>query len=215
MAALDPKTGYILKFPLGDDDECARCNQEREVYQVLERSLLPRPSSLLKFHGSTSHGILLEYAELGPVRQYLRESHYQPILHSTLLRWAQQAAEALQFIHANGICHGDVNCTNFFLDKSLDLKVGDFTSSSNGLVVTPQDLQDDISDYGSALYEMAVGRVPFPDLRKDEREHRLKQKSFPDLANLELKSVVPRCWYGHYNSFAYVLRDVNIAGKQS
>jgi serine/threonine protein kinase len=81
-----------------------------------------------------------------------------------LLHWAQQAAEALQFIHANGVCHGDISCTNFFVDKSLDLKVGDFTSSSTGSFVTPQLLQDDILDYGSALYEMAMGHVPFPDL---------------------------------------------------
>jgi serine/threonine protein kinase len=132
-----------------------------------------------------------------------------------LLQWSQQAAEALQFIHANGVCHGDVSCTNFFLDKSLDLKVGDFTSLSNGSRVTMQDIQDDISDYGSALYEMATGYPPFPDLHKNEREQRLKQKSFPDLANLELKSVVLRCWNGHYKSFADVLRDVNIARKQS
>ncbi|KAL3454397.1 kinase-like protein [Aspergillus insuetus] len=211
MAALDSRTGYILKFHLGDNDECARCNQERDIYQILERSSLPRPSSLLKFHGSTSHGILLEYAELGTVRQYLCESPQQLIPPSTLLRWAQQAAGALQFMHANEICHGDVSCTNFFLDKSLDLKVGNFTSSSNGSFVTPQDLQDDISDYGSALYEMAMGYVPFPNLHKDEREQRLKQKSFPDLANLELKYVVLRCWDGHYTRFADVLRDINIA----
>ncbi|KAL3486415.1 hypothetical protein BJX62DRAFT_242026 [Aspergillus germanicus] len=44
--------------------------------------------------------------------QYLRESHHEPISTSTLLRWAQQAAEALLFIHANGVCHGDVSCTS-------------------------------------------------------------------------------------------------------
>jgi hypothetical protein len=38
MVALDPNTKYIIKFLLGDDDECARCDQEREIYQVLESS---------------------------------------------------------------------------------------------------------------------------------------------------------------------------------
>ncbi|KAL2794918.1 kinase-like domain-containing protein [Aspergillus keveii] len=131
MVALVPNTKCIIKFPLGDEDECARCDHEREIYQLLETSSHERPLSLLRFHGSTSHGILLDYAEFGPVRQFLRESQ-DSIPTSTLFRWARQAAEALQFLHENSICHGDVNCTNFFLDQHLNLKVGDFTSSLVG-----------------------------------------------------------------------------------
>ena len=91
MAALDPQTKYIIKFPLGDEDECARCDREREIYQLLEGSPHPRPSSLLGFHGSTSHGILLEYTELGPVRQYLAETQSQwPVLLCPVGRSKQQ-----------------------------------------------------------------------------------------------------------------------------
>ncbi|KAL4862653.1 hypothetical protein BDV12DRAFT_39937 [Aspergillus spectabilis] len=213
MAALDPETRYIIKFPLGDDDECARCDQEREIYQLLELSSHPRPSSLLKFHGVTSYGILLDYAELGPVRQFLHKSQYSvPI--STLLRWAQQAAEALQFIQANGICHGDVSCTNFFLDQSLDLKVGDFTSSFNNSPATPEAFQEDILNYGSALYEMATGHLPCPNLCEDEREQRFKQKAYPDLTNVEMKSMILRCWDGQYTSFTNILEDINTAHQK-
>ncbi|KAL3476420.1 kinase-like domain-containing protein [Aspergillus californicus] len=171
----DPKTKHIIKFPLGDEDECTRCGQEREVYQRLELSPYPRPCSLFGFHGSTGHGILLEYAERGPVRQMLHESLYSVPL-STVLRWAQQAAEALQFIHANGICHGDVNCTNFFLGEYLDLKVSDFISAFDNSPATPQAFQEDISNYGSALYEIVTGHLPYEYLSEDEREQRFIQK---------------------------------------
>ncbi|PWY94064.1 kinase-like protein [Aspergillus sclerotioniger CBS 115572] len=209
MAALDPNTKYIIKFSLGDEDECARCNREKEFYELLELSSHSRPSSLLNYHGSTSHGILLEYAELGPVRQVLRASQH-PISTSTLVRWAQQAVEALQFIHANEICHGDINCTNFFLDQHMNLKVGDFTSSFNDLFVTPQALQEDISNYGSALYEMATGHLPYHTLSGDEREQRFKQKRFPDLANVALKSVILRSWNAEHTSFASILKDIKV-----
>ncbi|KAE8355375.1 kinase-like protein [Aspergillus coremiiformis] len=210
MAALDPDTKCIIKFPLGDDDECARCDHEREIYQLLELSSRERPSSLLKFHGSTSHGILLDYAELGPVRQFLRESQ-DLITISTLLRWARQAAEALQFLHENRICHGDVNCTNFFLDQHLNLKVGDFTSSLVGSRATPQDFQEDISNYGSALYEMATGHLPYHTLSEDEREQKFRQRKFPDLTNVHLKSLILRCWNAEYTTLVNIAKDINIA----
>lgn len=209
MAALDPITGYIIKFPLGDDDELARCDQERRIYHLLKSSIYKRPSSLLQFHGSTSHGILLDYAEFGPVRKFIRSSAH-PIQISIVLQWAQQAAEALEFVHANGICHGDINCTNFFLDHQLNLKLGDFTSSTDS--VTARDLQEDISNYGSALYEIAIGHPPYPNLSLEEREQRFQAKVFPDLAKAAtLKSLILRCWTSEYTSMGDILRDINIA----
>ncbi|KAL4961856.1 kinase-like domain-containing protein [Aspergillus stella-maris] len=164
MAALDPSTGYILKFHLGDDDERERCETEREIYEQLEKSRYERPSSLLKFYGSTKHGILLENAEHGPVRKDLRQSRSaKTIDKTTVFWWARQATEAVQFVHANGIHHGDVNCTNFFVDGNLDLKLGDFTSSVNDLAVTAEDLREDILNIGAALYELGTGHLPSPN----------------------------------------------------
>ncbi|KAL5340933.1 kinase-like domain-containing protein [Aspergillus crustosus] len=208
MVALDLNTKYIIKFPLGDEDECARCNHEKEIYQLLESSSHERPPSLLKFHGSTSHGILLDYAELGPVRHFLRGGSHDPIPSSILLRWARQAAEALQFLHNNSICHGDVNCSNLFLDQHLDLKVGDFTSSLVGSLATPHDFQGDISNLGSAMYEMARGHLSYPTLSEDEREQKLEQREFPDLANVELKSMILRCWNTEYTCFVDIVEDI-------
>lgn len=54
-------------------------------------------------HHSLSPWQQLDYAELGPVRQFWHRSQRSiPLL--TLLRCDQQAAEALLFIHY-GICH--------------------------------------------------------------------------------------------------------------
>ncbi|KAL4948911.1 hypothetical protein BDW69DRAFT_198515 [Aspergillus filifer] len=76
MAALDPATGYVIKFHLGTmtRDNGAR-RRERSMSSCRCRS--------------TDHGILLEYAEHGPVREYLRKSP-EPIAKSTLIKWATQ-----------------------------------------------------------------------------------------------------------------------------
>ena len=60
IAALDPKTKHIIKFPFNEDEARAACDREKEIYERLERSPLPRPSSLLKYYGPRDQGILLE-----------------------------------------------------------------------------------------------------------------------------------------------------------
>ncbi|KAL3265063.1 hypothetical protein ABHI18_000187 [Aspergillus niger] len=153
IAALDPKTKHIIKFPFNEDEARAACDREKEIYERLERSPLPRPSSLLKYYGPRDQGILLEYAKHGTLRRYAYGLDL-PIPLPAILRWAKQAAEALQFIHENGIAHGDVSCVSFYVDQFLDVKVGDFTRSSDA---TPQAVRQDISDYGSALYYLVTG----------------------------------------------------------
>jgi serine/threonine protein kinase len=129
-----------------------------------------------------------------------------------LLRWARQAAEALQFLHENGICHGDVNCSNFFLDQHLKLKVGDFTSSLVGSLATPQDFQEDIK-YGSALYEMATGYLPYHTLSEDIREQKLKQRKFLDLTTVGFKSLILQCWNAEYTTLADIVKDIELTNQ--
>lgn len=213
IAALVPNTKEILKFSLGDEDECARCDHERRIYQLFELSSYQRPKSLLRFLGSTNYGILLEFAELGPVRQYLHGLRHPP-QESICLRWAYQAAEALHFVHINGVCHGDINCNNFFLDGHLDLKLGDFTSSSIHPHIPQQALQEDMFEFGSALYEMATGHPPYPDLSTTEREETLLAKKYPDLTKITtLKSIIHRCWNAEYNNMEDIMKDIEKTRK--
>ncbi|EHA18456.1 hypothetical protein CBS63078_4938 [Aspergillus niger] len=204
IAALDPKTKHIIKFPFNEDEARAACDREKEIYERLERSPLPRPSSLLKYYGPRDQGILLEYAKHGTLRRYAYGLDL-PIPLPAILRWAKQAAEALQFIHENGIAHGDVSCVSFYVDQFLDVKVGDFTRSSDA---TPQAVKQDISDYGSALYYLVTGQYPYQGLPEKEVEECFKRGEFPDLTDVQLKSIIHPCWAGHYNSFEGLLVDV-------
>jgi serine/threonine protein kinase len=213
MTALIPNTREIIKFPVTDQaDDRERCNREKEIYQLFQSSPYKRPTSLLQFNGSTEYGILLEYAEQGPVALYLQRLAGR-LPTSTLLRWAQEAADALSFVHRNGVFHGDINCTNFFLNGRLELKLGDFTSSLIHSVIPPEDIQEDIRNFGSALYEMAMGHLPFPDLSSSEREDALLAKRYPDVTEITtLRSIILRCWSGEYTNMQDVRKDINRAG---
>ncbi|OJZ88760.1 hypothetical protein ASPFODRAFT_205861 [Aspergillus luchuensis CBS 106.47] len=204
IAALDPKTKHIIKFPYNTDEGGAECTHEKEIYERLERSPLPRPSSLLKYYGSTEHGIFLEYAKNGTLRRYSDGFDYGIPL-PMILRFAKQAAEALQFIHDNGIAHGDVDCVSFYVDELLDLKVGDFTRSTDA---TPQAMKKDISDFGSAIYYLVTSQYPYPGMTDKQIEELIQRKEFPDLTDVQLKGIIHPCWAGHYASFEEVLVDV-------
>ncbi|RAL03490.1 uncharacterized protein BO80DRAFT_442613 [Aspergillus ibericus CBS 121593] len=70
LAALDPTTNHILKFPINDTERIP-CDLEKSIYIRLSHSPYPRPPSILQYHGATPHGILLEYAEHGTLLRYL------------------------------------------------------------------------------------------------------------------------------------------------
>jgi serine/threonine protein kinase len=213
MTALIPNSQIIIKFPVTEEDEeRGRCNREKLIYQLFQSSSYQRPRSLLRYNGSTNHGILLEYAELGPVRLYLQGlAHPLPV--SVLLRWAREAADALLFVHLHGVSHGDINCTNFFLNSQLELKLGDFTSSFIHSPIPEQVLQEDIRDFGSALYEMATGHLPFPNLSTTKREEALLARIYPDITQVTvLKSIILRCWNGEYKCLEDIINDIDKAG---
>lgn len=216
MAALIPNTQTIIKFPVtAEAEERERCDREKSVYQLFQSSSYGRPSSLLLYKGDTEEGILLEFAELGPVRLYLQKLAC-PLPESTLFRWAREAAEALHFAHLNGVSHGDVNCTNFFLTKDLDLKLGDFTSSFIHSSLPMLDIQEDIRNLGSAFYEMATGSLPFPNLSTTEREDTLLARRYPDMGQTTvLQPIIFRCWEGEYKSVEHIIIDINKASTFS
>ncbi|KAI9848564.1 MAG: hypothetical protein M1837_007233 [Sclerophora amabilis] len=217
VALLSPT---VLKFPHGDGQETINCDKERDVYETFQGK--SAPSSILEYRGATTlHGILLEYAELGNVRQYLQT--HSPCL-AVRLRWAQQAAEALVFTHSLGIFHNDINNSNFFLTKQLDLKVGDFGSASldgrgSSLHSTTHQLPDvdigtrhtDIFAFGSSLFELMTGNVPYQEMRHDHCgvEDLFRRKIFPDLGNVKaLKEVILGCWTQKFDSMEGVLEDI-------
>ncbi|KAF1948148.1 kinase-like protein [Byssothecium circinans] len=220
LALLIPHTQMVIKISHDDPDERERCEREAIIYERLRESNIPGSSSLLLgYSGRSECGgwILLEYAQNKTIRRYLSIPDNQPASTILISRWAQQSAIALRFVHANNIAHGDVSCDNFFLDEHLNLRLGDFTSSSLGLETCLE--QDDIFEFGLAVYEMSTGIQLFKGLYlcPDEKREKIKHDGLPDLTQLPvtgLAGTIAKCLQSHYNNVGEVFHDIENASQK-
>lgn len=235
LVARFPLTNKVIKITHGDDPEAqARSAVEVQVYERFRQSSM-RPTSILRYFNSSRDGIVLEYAENGSFRHFLRQQ--KTILQERLLiRWAVQAAEALRFCHLHDVLHGDINCSNFFLDGDLNLKLGDFAGSSidgsPALVCystthqlpddTPSDAQTitettEIFAFGSFLYEMLSGGCePYSDKKDSEVENLYRRKIFPNVSDFGvLGPVVLACWNVEFDNMTQVATIIKTKDRHS
>ena len=126
--------------------------------------------------------------------------------------WILQIAEALQFIHRNGVIHGDLTSSNIFLDSNLDPKIADFAGSSLDqsplLIESPGSycypgsslsVQGDIFAFGSLVYEIMTGESPYEGKDGDEVRALFLKNIFPETTQLgPLGHIIDKCWRGEY-----------------
>jgi serine/threonine protein kinase len=179
---------------------------------------------ILRFYGILdSISLVLQYASHGSVRQYLGRPNGQTVSLSTQLRWAEQATEAIAFLHSKKIFHCDISCNNIFLDKDLNAMIGDFGGSSiDGKEFLswyetshcPPDLiqpstKTEIFALGSTLYEIVRQEKPFHGLEEHEIENAIRSARFPCLKSLPLLGVpIHKCWHQEYETVDELLHDI-------
>jgi len=67
--------------------------------------------------------IVTEYCENGDLCDYVFDRHH---LNAEVKRIFKQIVIGLSYLHQRGICHRDLKVDNIFLDKQLNVKIGDF-----------------------------------------------------------------------------------------
>ena len=128
--------------------------------------------------------IVLEYAPLGSVRDYIKSNGCRQVQLDLLLRWLRESALALQHLHNNHVIHRDIKGANCILFDGYLLKLADFgiaryigesvvASSAKGTwrYMAPEinsqnhfSFASDLYAYGMLAIEMVTGREPFDDL---------------------------------------------------
>lgn len=219
LVVLDVASQTVIKTPWDDDREHI-LSRERQVYERLTQR--GGHDRILQYHGAVENGIRLEFAPNCDIRTFLRDDMQSPIDFKQRLRWATQAASALEFVHRAGIIHGDLTCHNIFLDEHLEVKLGDVAGSSvdgSGLLVgvtasheypgNVLSTQGDIFAFGSVVYEMMTGAPPYADFSAAEIEARYKSNNFADTTSLgKIGVVIKQCWSGGYNGFKAIVEDL-------
>jgi serine/threonine protein kinase len=118
--------GTVLKSPFPDSDiknHVLDIAKEASIY----RRIGPH-ERLAQLLGHSRDGLVLEHIENDDLKTYLQT--HDSISLGLKLKWAYQAAEAVDLLHRNGVIHCDIKPRNFLLDATLDIKVIDFSGSS-------------------------------------------------------------------------------------
>ncbi|KAE8131263.1 kinase-like protein [Aspergillus pseudotamarii] len=204
-----------------DDFACQAYNIEVRAYERLGDH--PRIANIRKI---TEDGIVIERGEC--LRQKIQSQKLKTAIR-TKLRWAQEAAEGLRYIHTKNIIHADVGCHNLLLDQSGHIKFIDFAGSGiDGEAATvcyewcsyrpgsDPDIKTDIFAFGSTLFEIETGEKPYQELEKTlgagklmrRVEHLFAMGEYPRVDMLVLGGVILRCWNGDYCSMDDVSRDI-------
>ena len=226
IGAIDDNT--VLKYP------CIPGSLEsiRIEAQLLE-NLASHPRIIVS-KGLTEHGLLLERASNGSLRDHITSESESPINLDQRLLWCKQATEAVSYIHTKHVIHCDINLRNFLLDENFDLLLADF----QGMLKSPEgkilldglsrecsksfmprchgdyaSVKTDIFALGSAIYYIMTGHELFPELDSldddDEIYSRFEKGMFPT-EHHACYEVTDKCWRQQYQSADDIMSDISL-----
>ena len=127
-SVLERKVAVKLLSERHARDEDAHARFRREALSAARLSGAPHVITIFDVgeHGTQPY-IVMEYLEGGSVFDRLRDGR---VPHALALEWLDQAGQALDRAHADGIVHRDVKPANLLLDREGSIVVSDFGIAS-------------------------------------------------------------------------------------
>ncbi|KAF2187846.1 hypothetical protein K469DRAFT_737953 [Zopfia rhizophila CBS 207.26] len=180
---------------------------ELQIHSKLSHPNIVEFFRAFSFQSSTY--VVLELCENGSLADAIKKRKYFTM--PEIRRFMIQTCGAIKYLHQRNIVHRDLKTGNLFLDKDMNIKVGDFglaallvsqndfgairrtTMCGTPNYLAPEVLEKtgrghdekvDLWAIGIMMYTLAVGRAPFHAAKREDIYRKLKAReySWPDLA---------------------------------
>ncbi|XP_072041116.1 mitogen-activated protein kinase kinase kinase 20-like [Amphiura filiformis] len=221
---------YRMKWKSKGQDVAAKRfnpdgNDQREYENELDKLCGLSHPNIVKLIGVVARSsedeaftLILELCNGGSLKSYLRKSK-EKLPADQFTAWATQAAQAIEYLHKQGIIHKDVKSDNYLIADENVLKLADFGLSKNAEKTTdnakdtgtaaymPPEIHKagvlspkfDFFSYGVVLWELLTRGIPFEEMQDryaiiwqiTEKGLRL---TIPSDCPEDLEKLMKQCW---------------------